>query len=259
MEVLHVSPSGLTGACLSEAMRIAGLRQEVLPFRDDLSCGPIAWGTAQERAAWWSPTDEPRLCQEFEAFWHRLETAHERLVVWFGRQAASELSFFLALADRLRGRPYDIVDVTQLQWPITQSDGSSALMPPAGAVAVVPPDQLAPLIGTARPLATDEAEDAALIWERLRRQNAPFRIVTPTGLTSAPIDHFDSSILRSAGKEWRNSDSIIAWAMARNGPPYMQVGDIMLLKRLVALVEGGKLLAEGDPRDMRACRVRLPD
>ena len=259
MEVLHVAPSGLTGANLREAMRIAGLRQEVLPFRDDLSCGPIAWGTPQERAAWWSHIDEPRLRQEFETFWHRLETAGERLVVWFGRQAASELAFFLALADRLRGRPYDIVDVTQLQWPITQSDDSSALMPPAGAVLVVPPDQLAPLIGTARPLAADEAEDAALMWECLRRQNAPFRIVTPTGLTSAPIDHFDSSILRSAGKEWQNSVSIIAWAMARIGPPYMQVGDVMLLRRLVALIEEGKLLADGDPRDMRTCLVRLPD
>jgi hypothetical protein len=29
--------------------------------------------------------------------------------------------------------------------------------------------------------------------------------------------------------------------------------------RLVALVEEGKLLADGDPWDMRACRVRLPD
>ncbi|SEP48807.1 protein of unknown function [Rhodospirillales bacterium URHD0017] len=259
MEVLHVAPSGLTGANLREAMRIAGLHQEVLPFRDDLSCGPIAWGTPQERTAWWLRTDEPRLRQEFETFWHRLETADERLVVWFGRQAASELAFFLALADRLRGRTYDIVDVTQLQWPITQSDGSSALMPPAGAVLVVPPDQLAPLIGTARLLAADEAEDAALMWECLRRQNAPFRIVTPTGLTSAPIDHFDSSILRSAGKEWQNSVSIIARAMARIGPPYMQVGDVMLLRRLVALIEEGKLLADGDPWDMRTCLVRLPD
>src|SRR5262249_30476257 len=74
MQVLHVAPSGMTGANLREAMSIVGLRQEVLPFRDDLSCGPIAWGTAQERTAWWSPPDEPRLRQEFEAFWHRLET-----------------------------------------------------------------------------------------------------------------------------------------------------------------------------------------
>lgn len=47
--------------------------------------------------------------------------------------------------------------------------------------------------------------------------------------------------------------------MAHNCEPYIQVGDTILLARLVALVEEGKLLADGDPWDMRACRVRLPD
>ena len=32
----------------------------------------------------------------------------------------------------------------------------------------------------------------------------------------------------------------------------------MLMMRVVALVEAGKLLADGDPWDMRACRIRLP-
>jgi hypothetical protein len=47
--------------------------------------------------------------------------------------------------------------------------------------------------------------------------------------------------------------------MAHNCEPYIQVGSAILLTRLVALVEEGKLLADGDPWDMRACRVRLPD
>ena len=38
----------------------------------------------------------------------------------------------------------------------------------------------------------------------------------------------------------------------------MQVGDLMLQARLVALVEAGKLMADGDPWDLRACLVRLP-
>jgi hypothetical protein len=40
--------------------------------------------------------------------------------------------------------------------------------------------------------------------------------------------------------------------------PYIQVGDLMLLTRVVALVEAGKLLADGDPSEMRSCRIRLP-
>src|SRR4029077_16950737 len=115
MKVLHIAPGDSAGGSLREAMRAAGYQQEVFSFRDDLSCGPIAWGTSRERAAWWSHVHEPRLPDDFETFWHRLETADERLVVWFGRHAASELAFFLALADRLGDRPYDIVDVTDLK------------------------------------------------------------------------------------------------------------------------------------------------
>jgi len=259
MKVLHVAPGDSAGGSLRQAIRTAALQQAVLSFHDDLSCGPIAWGTSRERAAWWSHIHEPRLPEEFEAFWRRLETADERLVVWFGRHAASELAFFLALADRLRDRPFDIVDVTDLQWTVTRPDGSSAVLPPAGAVGVVPTDRLVPLIETARPITTDEVEVAAHLWQRLRTQNAPFRVVTPTGLASAPIDHFDSSILEQAAKEWQKALYVVGSAMAHNCEPYMQVGDVMLLERLVALVEEGRLLADGDPRDVRACRVRLPD
>ena len=125
--------------------------------------------------------------------------------------------------------------------------------------ACVPADQLVAQLETARPISPQEAGDAGRLWQRLRTQNAPFRVVTPTGLASAPIDHFDSSILEQAAREWRSSAYVIGSTMAHNCEPYMQVGDVMLLARLVALVEEGKLLADGDPWDMRACRVRLPD
>ena len=155
--------------------------------------------------------------------------------------------------------PYDIVDVTNLQWTIPRPDGTSAVTQPAGAVGGVPADRLVAQLETARPISPQEAGDAGRLWQHLRSQNAPFRVVTPTGLASAPIDHFDSSILEQAAREWRSSAYVIGSTMAHNCDPYMQVGDVMLLARLVALVEEGKLLADGDPWDMRACRVRLPD
>ena len=124
-------------------MRTVGCQEEVLSFHDDLSCGPIAWGTSRERAAWWSHVHEPRLPEaSSRRLSHRLETTDERLVVWFGRHSASELTFVLAMADRLGERLYEIVDVTDLQWTFTRPDGTSAVAPPAGAVSIVPTDRL---------------------------------------------------------------------------------------------------------------------
>lgn len=259
MKVLHVAPDESAGGNLREALRLAGHQQDVLSFPDDLSNGPIAWSTSRERAAWWSHLHDSRLEDDLEAFWLALETARRRFVVWFGRHSASELAFFLALADRLGGRSYDIVDVTNQQWMSTRPDGASALTPPADAVGMVPTDQLVALLDTARPISPQEAADAGRLWQHLRSQNAPLRVVTPTGLASAPIDHFDSSILEQAAREWRSAAYVIGSTMAHNCDPYLQVGDIMLLARLVALIEERKLLADGDPWDMRACRVRLPD
>ncbi|GEP54194.1 DUF3658 domain-containing protein [Reyranella soli] len=243
MKVLHVVPDDSASESLREAVRLASRRQEVLSFNDDLSCGPIAWGTPRERAAWRSYIHAPILEEDLTTFWHRVETADERLVIWFGRHSASELAFFLALADRLGDRPYDIVEVSQ----------------PDGAVGLVPTERLAALIETARPITPEEATDAGRLWQRLRAQNAPFRIVTPVGLASAPIDHFDSAILEQAAKVWLSAARVIGSTMAHNCEPYLQAGDTILLARLVALVEEGELLADGDPWDMRTCRVRLPD
>lgn len=259
MKILHVAPDESAGGKLREALRFAGHQQDVLSFPDDLSHGPIAWSTSRERAAWWTHIHEPRLEDDLEAFWLRIETAKRRLVVWFGRHSASELAFFLALADRLGDRSYDIVEVTGLQWTFTRPDGTSAVTQPAGAVGMVPTDRLAAQLQAARPISPQEASDAGRLWQQLRSQNAAFRVVTPTGLASAPIDHFDASILEQAAREWRSAAYVIGSTMAQNCKPYMQVGDIVLLARLVALIEQGKLLADGEPWDMRACRVRLPD
>ena len=44
--------------------------------------------------------------------------------------------------------------------------------------------------------------------------------------------------------------------MAHNSDPYFQSGDLMLYTRVVALIEEGRLIADGEPRDM-SCRIRL--
>ena len=84
-------------------------------------------------------------------------------------------------------------------------------------------------------------------------------VVSMAGLKSAPIDHFDPLILERVTTDWKGITRLVAETMVDNWDPYRQVGDVMLQARIVALVEGGKLLADGDPWDRRSCRVRLPD
>jgi hypothetical protein len=94
-------------------------------------------------------------------------------------------------------------------------------------------------------------------WRVLKQENAPFRIVTDAGLVSAPVDTFDPLWVERVTTEWRRAVSVVAETMGYNTEPYIQVADVMLLARVVALVNEGRLLADGDPWDMRTCRVRL--
>lgn len=116
-----------------------------------------------------------------------------------------------------------------------------------------------PLIETARPITSREREEARSLWRRLRSENAPFRVVTPHGMESAPIDYFDHLLLRHATKAWRRTISLVMETAISNSEPYDQVSDLLLLLRVVALVTEGKLLADGNPRNMHTSRVRLPD
>jgi hypothetical protein len=123
----------------------------------------------------------------------------------------------------------------------------------------MPAYALRTLLGIERPLTSEERESSRQRWQRLRKENAPFRIVTEEGLVSASIDYFDPLLLAETTPKWQKLAFVVGNTMGHSSDPYHQVGDFMLLARIVALVEGGLLLAEGDPWDMRTCRVRLPD
>jgi hypothetical protein len=260
MKTLHIAPGGSAGGSLKRAIQDAGQDDGVLSCPDDLSCGPIASDNCSERAKWWAPFyGDHDIEGDLNAFWDRVATTDDRLVVWFGRYRASELAFFLAWADRLGDRPYDIVDVTGRQFLAKRRDGSSAMSRPVQSVGIINSDGLRSLLGSEQPVTAEIRDESSRTWRQLKAENAPFRVVSPSGLASAPADCFDPLILERATPEWQLVARIVGETMGYNCEPYMQVGDVMLRMRLVALVEEGKLLADGDPREMRSCRVRLPD
>jgi hypothetical protein len=255
--VLHIAPGPSAAGTLRAAVRSSGRTDRVLGFQDDLSCGPIDSEDDSQRARWWASIhDEPDI--DSDDFWQQVASTPDRLIVWFGRHSASEHAFFLALADRLGDRPYDIIDVTGLRIPIMRPGSEPKLSHSIGAVAIMGEELLASLFGTERAMTSEDREDAAQRWRRLKSENAPFRIVTDAGLASAPADVFDEWILKRATKDWRGSLQVVHDTIGYNAEPYFQVGDVMLRRRLVALCEQGRLLAHGDPRGW-SCEVRLPD
>ncbi|MGE8131902.1 DUF3658 domain-containing protein [Methylobacterium sp. NPDC080182] len=257
MSTLHIAPSDSAGGSISQALRDAGLDNEVLRFRDDLSCGPIHPLDPAARAAWWSQWyDGPEIEIDLNRFWERIATTDDYPVVWFSRHSASEYCFFLALNDWLGERPFYIIDVTGRQVSATRRDGSTVIYQPQS-VSVMGADALKPLFGQEILMTAQENHEKQKQWQHLRSDNAAFRIIAEAGLNSTTIDHFDPVIEAQVTTEWQSVASVIGRAFGEISEPYSQVGDLMLQVRLVALVEQGRLLAEGDPWERSSC-IRLP-
>lgn len=257
MEILHVTPGHSAAASLRQALRDAGSADELVPCPEDFSFGPISSPAA--RAAWWEALfDEPDAPGFLRLFWQRLEAWDGELVLWFARGSAWDLSFLHLMADTLPDRPLFAVDVTGLPYSSTRNDGTRAACESTSTVSIVVPGLLQGLLGTERELGQEELAALRARWQVLMREDALFRVVGEMGLVSAPEDHFDQALLDSASTAWRKLARVVGDTLASERARF-QVGDLMLHIRAVALMEQGRLLAEGDPWDMRACKVRLPN
>jgi hypothetical protein len=239
VKTLHVAPGLSAAKSLRDAVKLGNRDDEVIGFPDDLSCGPIAEDDPAARQAWWPQVshDGFDLPGRLRAFWERVAEPASRLVVWYGAGSALEVAFLLAWAERMEGRAYAFVEA-----PVSAS--------------VLAPERLQDLFGQERTPPPPQRETWRRRWAALRAENAPFRILADDGLVSAPIDHFDPVLLRHAATEWRKIAYLVGHALSDESDRYFQVGDLMLFARVAALVEQGRLEADGDPWDLRACRVR---
>ncbi|MFI9504988.1 DUF3658 domain-containing protein [Nocardia sp. NPDC052566] len=243
METLHlVAPDSAAGS-LRVALG-AACGDSVAPFLDDLSCGPLEPDSPETRIQWWKEcivadadgeafgraTELPR---EYSKFWAKVDAA-EQLVVWYGNRSALDVAFFHAVADRLGDRPFSLIQV---------SDQVGTLMP----------EKMRSLLADARPITDAERTTTRSRWQRLKRENATFRVVTPSGLESAPADHYDAALLEATGTEWTPMARAIGEVMAKT-----PIGDAVLQWRVVSLVESGALVVDGDPRQMRGAKIKRP-
>lgn len=243
MGLLHIVPTDSAGGSMRQALSQAGSSDSLLACRDDLSCGPIASNEPASRAAWWGQFhDMAEVEEELRAFWDQVEGTDAHIVLWFGRLAADELACFLACAERLVDREYSAVDVTEL-----------GNLP---RVSILQPETLGQLLGAQHRVGSQERRQAASHWRRLRSEDAPFRVVTPEGLVSAPAEHFDVALLSHVYGTWRNVNGVVAETMSLSFEPYWQVGDVMLRARLGVLAESGRVELTGHPTE-RGTMVRL--
>jgi hypothetical protein len=263
---LHIVFSDSAAALLRQALRKAGRTQHVLSFADNLSFGPINPPDPQLRFEWMklhlrtSPREWDWLPAAASEFWSSALSASDQLAVWTSRWTTLEYSGFLEWVRRCENRSYDVVDLTDVTIERHRTDGTSG-PDPVVSLALLNPDSVPILsfMDRAAPLPAATRDDYRQLWERLRAENAPLRIIRGGQLQSAPISAFDDLLLSCADDRWRKTARVIGTALAESwDDDGIQVGDLVLGARVHALVELGHLEARGDLDDWRHSEVRLP-
>lgn len=250
------SAAGTLRATLSEQ----GRPDQVVSVFDDFSFGPCD-GDDETRLAWieneLSITDwDSVITDSRPALTASLSSAVEP-VVWVSfREARTYAGFLRWLAYRGEA-PCTIIDVTDIA-----QDGSPVGpdTEPVVGPGALPREAMARLLDTQRPLSEGERRAHLALWEQLRSEDAPFRVIGENGrLTSAPINCFDPLLLSCAQPEWWKAARIVGLALCEQWEAKVShAGDMVLFERLCRLAASGALEVRGDLSQIATCEFRLP-
>ena len=262
--MLHIVFGESAAGTLLLALRQAGRDDEVLSFDDDLSFGPIAPADPIVRTAWartelyFPDAATATLTDSLDRFWQRARSAQKR-VVWFSRRTAIEHCGFLELVSQMGRRSYAVVDLAGaiILYP-TRNGGRVARA--TLSLSELSPDLVREnaIWDRAAPLSALERRRYRRLWQRLRRENAPFRVVEGDIVISASAEIYDNMWLSCVTADWCGAARILAAAMTGIlNDSGRRAGDLVLFGRLRKLIDAGKLDARGDLATLRGSEVRL--
>jgi hypothetical protein len=109
----------------------------------------------------------------------------------------------------------------------------------------------------AEPLQETARERYRYLWQQLRSENAPLRVIDGDELVSAPISFFDSRVTSEVTDQWQDVQRVLGYALISRTDDRI-VGDVFLMGRIIALVKSGRLEIQGElGPEMYKSRVRL--
>jgi hypothetical protein len=243
------------------ALRDAGREEHVTCHLDNLALGPINPPDPQSRSNWFDRelgwTDSEWVWASTETFWKEALQEAVRKVAWLSRASSPEYTGFLEWLWRLDGSPCEVVDLTDMTVLHRRKDGTPTGPMRALSLALMRPEMIIgnQLVDRAEPLTQTAREHHHTIWQQLRAENAPLRVVTADGLRSAPITFFDPLLLSCATAEWQRAARVVGEAMGKD--EFLQAGDLILATRVLDLVELGLLEGRGNLMNIREGEVRL--
>jgi hypothetical protein len=266
MSVLHIVFTLSAAVDLRRALATVDRDDEVVAAADDLSFGPINPACGDLRAKWvaevlgYSSWDSVE--QKQEQFWSEALSERAQRVAWVSRRSTIEFCGFLEWLRRNGKRPCKVVDLTDVKFP-SNGDAGHYIIAPVTSLIRDYQFSGARLWDLAAPLTSETRVKWMALWDNLRCENAPLRILLSSErLDSAPLDVFDEQILDCIGGDWGKAALAVGrflHASAYDGfcsAGVHQIGDMVPIARIAALIKAGKIEGRGNPFELQTCSIR---
>lgn len=249
--ILHFVFTVSGGGCLVQALRKAGRDDQVVVTSHNMQFGPIDPGDLASRAKWIENelgfTDCDRTSPS-DRVWNEARFPDNRKVVWLTRRSAMEYAGFLDWLWVRGDQPCEVVDLTGVNISSPPEFGPPRPTALAMSLALLNPDTIRhnKLWDLAKPLQTTERRRYRELWERLRSENAPLRVIDGDKLVSAPVSFFDSLLMSYVTDQWQKVSMIFSWiTISHWDDDIWQTNDTFLAVRMHALVKSGRLEIRG--------------
>jgi hypothetical protein len=260
--VIHITFGMYADKPLREALKQAGRRERVVRLWDDLSLGPIDPPEPAARRAW--AKAEFGLYSQYRHMFAKKNNAWEaalslpgRRIAWIARRMPDEYCGFLEWLRRLGDTPCEVVDLHDVIFDWHRLDGT-AERTEVSSVSHINPEHIRDnaFWDLAQPLSSQERQQYLALWDKLRAENAPLRVLKGDHLVSAPISYYDDDVLADTQEEhFRKVARIVGSALGPNllrprAHPYV------FHARVNKLVQTGVLQARGNTAKMGYSEVR---
>jgi hypothetical protein len=227
--VVHLTFHPSAVKSLRDAIQQAGRDDSVIRDFDSFNFGPINPPSPALRASWVEEelgyTGWEEVNDKSSSFWSEALSPDTHKIAWMSRRCTQCYAGFLEWLWRIGDQPADLIDLTDVG---VEGPNKAAKPFPTLCIGALPADLIFEneLVDRARPLTADERKGYRDQWARLRRENAPLRVIENGELASAPMTFFDDLLMSFVTSEWQKTAKPIAFALV-DDMSLMQVGDMV--------------------------------
>lgn len=243
------------------------LTGQVLQIKDDYAVGPIEniFETEgyQQRRDWWklllegSPYKDQLDIVDDKMTVHNLikgleENEEEEVWIWMAQNQHDVCGYYW-LMPQLRAFQGRVKVLFLNNLPFINEKGQ--IFYPVW-LTEIRPSEFLKAKKLARAITLSEFEVDPDEWNKLMQENALVRILEGgKKIAGKAVDFYDAEILKNITKEWQKSSRVLQNTLNRMK---IKTGDVFVMWRIKALIEEGKVIAEGDAnKDWKSFDIKL--